>query len=103
MPNIRVRVLEKMYDMIYESRMLCGAEIWGMGNSGRGAGEVCTRRLMRIRRNAMNGAAESELRRDSSAATIYQIMFKWSPKEESAIQCYSVRFDSSGQSAGHDN
>jgi hypothetical protein len=96
-------MLEKICDMIYESRMLCGAEVWGMGDRGRGAGEVCTRRLMRIHRNTMNGAAESELRRDSSAATRYQIMFKWSPKEESAIQCYSGRLDSSGQSAGHDN
>jgi hypothetical protein len=40
---------------------------------------------------------------DSSAATRYQIMFKRSPKEELAIQCYSGRLDSSGQSAGHDN
>jgi hypothetical protein len=48
--------------MTYESRMLYGAEIWGVGNSGRGAGEFCMRRLMRIHRNMMNGAAESELR-----------------------------------------
>ena len=29
MPNLTVRMLEKIY-MLYESRMLCGAEIWGM-------------------------------------------------------------------------
>jgi hypothetical protein len=69
----------------------------GLGNSGRGAGEVCTRRLMRIHRNVMNGAAKSELRRDSSAATRYWVVFKRSPKEESAMQCYSGRLDSSGQ------
>jgi hypothetical protein len=57
-----------------------------MGNSVRGAAEVCTRRLMRIRRSTMNGAVESELRRASVAATRYWIMFKRSPKEESAIQ-----------------
>lgn len=59
----------------------------GVGNSGRGAGEVCTRRLMRIHRNKMNGAADNELRRDSSAATRYWIMFKQRPKEESATRC----------------
>jgi hypothetical protein len=50
----------------------------------------------------MNGAAKSELE-ETSAATRYWIMFKWSLKEESVIQCYSRRLDSSGQSAGHDD
>lgn len=63
----------------------------GVGNIGRVAGEVCLRRLIRIHRNTMCGAAESELRRDSNAATRYWIMFKWSPKEESVIKCYSGR------------
>jgi hypothetical protein len=74
-----------------------------VGNSGSGAGEVCVRRLIRIHRNMMNGAAKSELRRDRSASTRYWFMFKRSLKEESAIQCYTGRLDSSGQSAGHDN
>jgi hypothetical protein len=42
---------------------------------------------MRIHRNKMNGAADNELRRDSSAATRYWIMFKQRPKEESATRC----------------
>lgn len=63
----------------------------GVGNSGRVAGEVCIRKLIGILRNTMCGAAESELRRDSNAATRYWIMCKRSPKEESGIQYYSGR------------
>jgi len=62
-----------------------------VGNSGRVAEEVCIGRLIRIHRNTMCGAAESELRRDSNAATRYRIMCKRSPKEESAIHYYSGR------------
>ena len=35
MTNLRVRMLEKIYGMIYESRMLCGAEIWGLEWGGK--------------------------------------------------------------------
>jgi hypothetical protein len=57
MPNMRVNVSEKIYEMMYESRMLYGAVILG-GGSG-----FCMK-VLRNSRNAAKGAAGSEPKRD---------------------------------------
>jgi hypothetical protein len=67
-PDMRVQLLENVFEMVCESRLMYGAEICGLDEGWKDIdiihGRLC-KKILRIPRFATNGVAELELGRDS--------------------------------------
>jgi hypothetical protein len=79
---MRMQLLENVYEMVCESRLMNGAEIWGLDEGWKETdiihGRLC-KKILGIPRFAANGVAELELGRDSRAQGIvscYEILAK---------------------------
>jgi hypothetical protein len=63
---MRVQLLENVYEMVYESRLMYGAEIWGLDEGWEETniihGRLC-KKILGIPRFAANGVAVLELRK----------------------------------------
>jgi hypothetical protein len=67
-PDMRIQLLENVYETVCESKMMYGAEIWGLDEGWKEIdiihGGLC-KKILGITRFAANGVAEIELGRDS--------------------------------------
>jgi hypothetical protein len=67
-PNVQVWMLKDVYEMVCESRIMCGIEVWGLNEALKEADKVHSRfckKLIGIPNCAANGFAEMELGRES--------------------------------------
>jgi hypothetical protein len=67
-PDMRVQLLENVYETVSESRLMYGAEIWELDEGWKETdiihGRLC-KKILGIPRFSANGVAEVELGRDS--------------------------------------
>jgi hypothetical protein len=67
-PDVRIQLLEDVYEMVCELRMMYGAEVWGLDEGWKEIdiihGRLC-KKILGISRFAANGVAEVELGKDS--------------------------------------
>jgi hypothetical protein len=80
-PNIKVRALENRYEMLCESKITYGIEVWRLSEAWKELDKVHHRfckKLMGIPNCAVNGMAEMELGRQSRRGKcIGQILKYW--------------------------
>jgi hypothetical protein len=65
---MNVKVLENIYEMVSESSMMYGIELWGVYDAWKEIDKIHGRfckKILEVTRCAANGAAEIELVRDS--------------------------------------
>jgi hypothetical protein len=96
-PDVRVQLLENVYEMVCESRLMYGAEIWVLDEGWKKTdiihGRLC-KKLLGIPRFAEDGVAELELGRDSRRGKVLCFAVKyWQrillvDKEELVRVCY---------------
>jgi hypothetical protein len=93
---MRIQLLENVYETVCESRLMYGAEIWGL-NEGRKEIGIIHSRLCKnvgIPRFAANGVAKIELGRDSRRDKVLCLAVKYwlrtlqMDKEELVRVCY---------------
>jgi hypothetical protein len=76
-PDMRIQLLENVYETVCESRMMYGAEIWGLDEGWKEIDIIHSRlckKILGIPRYAANGVAEIELGRDSRRARYYVLL-----------------------------
>jgi hypothetical protein len=77
---MRVQLLENVYTIVCESRLMYGAEIWGLDEGWKETdiihGRLC-KKILRIPRFAANGVAELELGRDSRRGKVLCIAVQY--------------------------
>jgi hypothetical protein len=74
-----VKLLENVYEMVCESRMMYGVEIWGIEERWKEVGKIHGRmckKVLGIPRFAANGVAELELGRDSRRCKVMITLVK---------------------------
>ncbi|KDR17814.1 hypothetical protein L798_08243 [Zootermopsis nevadensis] len=80
MPHMRINILENVYEMVCESRMMYGAEIWGLEEGWKEVdvihGRFC-KKVLGIPRVGANGVAEVELGRDSRRSKVLGLVTKF--------------------------
>jgi hypothetical protein len=96
-PDMRLQLLENVYEMVCESRLMCGAEIWGLDEGWKETaiihGRLC-KKILRIPRFAANGVAEVELGGDSRRGKVLCLAVKYwlrtvqTDKEELVRVCF---------------
>jgi hypothetical protein len=94
---MRIQLLENVYEMVCESRMMYGAEIWGLDAGLKEIdiihGRLC-KKILGIPRFAANGIAEMELGKDSRRSKVLCLAVKYwlrtlqMDKEELVRVCY---------------
>jgi hypothetical protein len=79
-PDTRLQLLENGYEMACESRMMYGAEVWGLDEGWKEIdiinGRLC-KKILGIPRFAANGVAEIELGRDSRRGKVLCLAVKY--------------------------
>ena len=80
-PSIKVQIIENRYEMLGESKITYGIEVWRLSESWKELGKVHRRffkKLVGIPNCALNGLAEMELGRESRRGNcIGQILKYW--------------------------
>jgi hypothetical protein len=96
-PEMRIQLLENVYELVCESRMIYGAEIRGLDEEWKETdiihGRLC-KKILGIPRFAANGVAEIQLARDSRRGKVLCLAVKYwlrtlqMDKEELVRVCY---------------
>jgi hypothetical protein len=71
-PDIKVQMLENMYEMVCESKIMYGIEVWGLNGAWKEAEKIHSifcKKIIGIPNCAANGFAEMELGRESREAS----------------------------------
>jgi ribosomal protein L11 methylase PrmA len=79
-PNIEVKVLEQVYNALVESRMMTGAEIWGVEDGWKEVKEVhelFCKRVMGTPNTAANGACVKELGRANRKEKVIERVLRY--------------------------
>jgi hypothetical protein len=79
-PNIEVKVLEQLYNVSEESRMMTGVEIWGLEDGWKETGEVhelFCKRVMRMPNTAASGACVKELGRTNREEKVTERVLRY--------------------------
>jgi hypothetical protein len=96
-PDIKIQVLENIYEMVCESKIMYGIEVWGLNGAWKEVDRVHSifcKKIIGIPNCAANGFVEMELGRESSRSKClgrilkywYSVMFL--EREEPIKQCY---------------
>jgi hypothetical protein len=82
-PDMGVKLLGNVYEMVYESRMMYGVEIWGIEEGWKQIdkihGRMC-KKILGIPRFAANGVTELELGRDSRRGKVMNSLVTYWPR-----------------------
>jgi hypothetical protein len=82
-PDMGVKFLGNVYEMVYESRMMYGVEIWGIEEGWKQIdkihGRMC-KKILGIPRFTANGVTELELGRDSRRSKVMNSLVTYWPR-----------------------
>jgi hypothetical protein len=79
-PDMGVKLLENVYEMVCESRMMFGVEIWGVCEGWKETDKIhgrMSRKVLGNPRFVANGVAELELSRDSRRGKVMSTLVKY--------------------------
>jgi hypothetical protein len=79
-PDISVRILENVYEVLSESRTMYGIEMWGLDGGWKEIDKIYSRFckiILGIPRSAANNMAELELGRDSRRGKVLSTIVKY--------------------------
>jgi hypothetical protein len=107
-PDMRIQLLENVYETVCESRLMYGAEIWGLDEGWKEIDIIYSRlckKILGIPRFEASGVAEVELGRDSRRGKVLCLAVKYwlrtlqMDEEELVRVCYefqvnNLEFDS---------
>jgi hypothetical protein len=79
-PNIKVKVLEQVYNALVESRMITGVEIWGLEDGWKEVQkvhELFCKTVMGTPNTAANGVCVKELRRTNRKEKVMERVLRY--------------------------
>jgi hypothetical protein len=78
-----MKILENVYEVVCESRLIYGAEIWGLEDGWKEIyviqGRLC-KKVLRIPKPAANGIAKLEMGRDNRRGKVLCLAVKYWPR-----------------------
>jgi hypothetical protein len=101
-PDMNVKILENIYEMISESSMMYGIELWGVYDAWKEIDKIHGRfckKILGVPRCAANGAAEIELGRDNRRGKTMSLTLKYWQRilrmdnQELVKKCYDWQKD----------
>jgi hypothetical protein len=101
-PDMNVKMLENIYEMVSESSMMYGIELWGVYDAWKLTDKIHGRfckKILGVPQCAANGAAEIELGRDSKRGKTMSLTLKYCQRilrmanQELVKKCYDWQKD----------